>query len=110
VTMIADFRFFPDLEIGHPDSVTVLLSDFAKVQQILSRNVIIIAVAHPICTGVQKIRESELRTSSLISSISSCIEHVDEQQKDFLFEFFFYFCLLSTAGFSRLFILISQLL
>ena len=39
---------------------------FPKVQQILSRNVIMTAVAYPICTGVPNIRESELRTSSFI--------------------------------------------
>ena len=39
----------------------MFLSGFANVQQILSRNVIIMAVANPMCTGVPKIRESGIQ-------------------------------------------------
>lgn len=76
VMMIIAFRFLFYLGVGHPEIVKLFPSGFAKVQQILSRNAIIIAVANPICTGVPKIRESDLRTSSFIWSISSCIEHL----------------------------------
>jgi len=54
VTIIIDFLFLFDRGIGHPKIVNSFPSGFAKVQQILSRNVIIIAVAYPIWTGVDK--------------------------------------------------------
>ena len=63
VTIIIDFRFLLDRGIGHPEIVNIFPSGFAKVQQILSRNVIIIAVAYPIWTGVPNIRESDLKIS-----------------------------------------------
>ena len=63
VTMIIAFRFLSDRGIGIPDMFKNLPSGLAKVQQILSRNVIIVAVAYPIWTGVPNISASDLRIS-----------------------------------------------
>ena len=46
--MIIDYPFLSDLGSGHSDIVKNFFSGLAKVQQILSRNDIIIAVAYPI--------------------------------------------------------------
>ena len=65
VTIIFDFRFLSDRGRGHPEIVRILLSSFAKVQQILSRKFIIIAVANPMCTGVpinKRIRFEDILT------------------------------------------------
>jgi hypothetical protein len=50
--MITAFLFLSDLGRGHPEIVNIFLSGLAKVQQILSRKAIIIAVANPMCTEV----------------------------------------------------------
>ena len=56
VTIITAFRSLSDLGSGHLGMVKIVLSGFAKVQQILSRNAIMGAVAYPMCTGVFPIR------------------------------------------------------
>ena len=48
VTIMIDRRTFSDRGTGQPWMESIFPSGFAKVQQILSRNVIIIAVAYPI--------------------------------------------------------------
>ena len=66
VIMIMDFRVLLDRGIGHPWIDKTFPSGLAKVQQILSRNAIIMDVAYPIWTGVPNISASDNRTSSLI--------------------------------------------